>query len=70
MINMEDNNKQQTTKKVHEKKDYMPPLISLNFIEMEGSFLAASAVIIATDVNSQITSEWNTGTDVTEDLSW
>ncbi|MFD2742132.1 MULTISPECIES: hypothetical protein [Sphingobacterium] len=51
-------------------KLYATPNIDTEFVCLEHSIAAGSAIVTPLDENSEVLHEWETGTDVSGDLLW
>ncbi|WP_244892989.1 MULTISPECIES: hypothetical protein [Elizabethkingia] len=52
------------------KKEYLPPSIEVDVIELEQGIAAGSAVVVPTTVNGDVSQEWDTDTDTTGTYNW
>ncbi len=51
-------------------KQYATPKIDIDFIRLEHSIAAGSAIVTPLDGNSEVLHEWETGPDVSGELLW
>ncbi|WP_407476763.1 hypothetical protein [Elizabethkingia anophelis] len=57
-------------KKEEEKLEYVPPTITICIIEMEQGIATGSATTSPNDNTSDITDEWEDGSNTTGEIIW
>ncbi|MCT4139116.1 hypothetical protein [Elizabethkingia anophelis] len=51
-------------------KEYIAPSIEITYVEMEQGIAAASATVIPTNVNGDVSQQWETDVDTTGNYDW
>ncbi|WP_164504612.1 hypothetical protein [Elizabethkingia anophelis] len=52
------------------KKEYIPPKIEFQYVEMEEGIATGSAKVIAPDENGVIIDEWEKGSNTDRSFDW
>ncbi|ATL43439.1 hypothetical protein OZ664_10820 [Elizabethkingia sp. HX WHF] len=52
------------------KKEYLPPSIEVDEVELEQGIAAGSAVVAPTTVDGDVSQQWDTDTDTTGTYNW
>lgn len=62
--------KEKESGKTDYRENYIPPTLSLSFIEMENGIAAGSAKVIPPDSGGKVQEEWDNGTDDNRTIDW
>ncbi|WP_236709580.1 MULTISPECIES: hypothetical protein [Elizabethkingia] len=52
------------------KREYLPPMIEVEFLEIEQGIAAGSAYTVPPNINGQVKDEWEIKDDEIHDVEW